>query len=265
MMARIATLFRKEILDLLRNRLALVPIVLVALVALALPFTIVVGVPAMTGESLANDADLLRVSHAAHAPDMLAEQSRVQLFLFQQFLLLFLLLPITGAMSLAAHAIVGEKQARTLEPLLATSISTLELLVAKVLGALVPTLAISTVALVIYFAGIALTADAGVMRGMLTVRTLLLTGAIAPLAALVSLQFAVIVSSRVNDPRTAQQFGVLIILPLTAVLAAQFTGSLSLTNGAIAFVGLILFLAWILLMAISVVLFQRETILTRWS
>ena len=60
----------------------------------------------------------------------------MQLFLFQQFLMLFLLTPITGAMALAAHAIVGEKQARTLEPLLATPITTFELLAAKVLGAL---------------------------------------------------------------------------------------------------------------------------------
>ena len=56
-------------------------------------------------------------------------------------------MPITGAMALAAHAIVGEKQARTLEPLLATPITTTELLVAKVLGALVPTLAISAAGL----------------------------------------------------------------------------------------------------------------------
>ena len=57
--------------------------------------------------------------------------------------MLFLLTPITGAMALAAHAVVGEKQARTLEPLLATPITTFELLVAKVLGALLPTLVIS--------------------------------------------------------------------------------------------------------------------------
>ena len=72
----------------------------------------------------------------------------MQWFLFQQFLMVFLLMPITGAMALAAHAIVGEKQARTLEPLLATPITTTELLIAKVLGALVPTLAISLAGLV---------------------------------------------------------------------------------------------------------------------
>jgi ABC-2 type transport system permease protein len=265
MSRRFVTLLRKEILDLVRNRVALVPIVIVALIALALPFTIAIVVPRMTGQPLADDADLLNVSRALDGRGTLAENARVQLFLFQQFLLLFLLLPITGAMSLAAHAIVGEKQARTLEPLLATPISTFELLVAKVLGALVPTLAISMAALAAYFAGIAIMADAGVIRGMLTARTLLLVVDIAPLAALVSLQFAVIISSRVNDPRTAQQFGVLIILPLTALLVAQFTGSLWLTNGMIALVGLGLLVAWILLTIVSVVVFEREAILTRWK
>jgi ABC-2 type transport system permease protein len=68
----------------------------------------------------------------------LSINGRVQLFIFQQFLIVFLLMPVTGAMALAAHAIVGEKQARTLEPLLATPLTTLELLMAKVLGALIP-------------------------------------------------------------------------------------------------------------------------------
>ena len=94
---------------------------------------------------------------------------------------------------------------------------------------LVPTMGISNAALAIYFIGIAATAEPGVLHAMLTLRTLLLVAVVAPLCALVSLQFAVVVSSRVNDPRTAQQFGVLIILPLTALLVAQFTGSMWLT------------------------------------
>ena len=149
----------------------------------------------------------------------------MQLFLFQQFLMLFLLTPITGAMALAAHAIVGEKQARTLEPLLATPITTFELLAAKVVGALAPTLAISLIGLVLYFGGILLFAAPGVAAAMASVRTLMLIVLVAPAAALVSLQAAILISSRVNDARTAQQFGVLIIIPLTGVLVAQFTGS----------------------------------------
>jgi ABC-2 type transport system permease protein len=136
--------------------------------------------------------------------------------------------------------------------------------VAKVLGALVPTLVISAAALGLYFAGIALTGDPGVTGAMFTMRTLLLVVDVAPLAALVSLQFAIVISSRVNDARTAQQFGALIILPLTALLVAQFTGSFWLTNGMIAAIGLMLFMVWILLTLLSVMVFERESILTKW-
>jgi len=188
----------------------------------------------------------------------------VQLFLFQQFLMLFLLTPITGAMALAAHAIVGEKQARTLEPLLATPMTTYELLTAKVVGALAPTLAISLAGLAIYFGGILLFAAPGVARSMASARTFALILLVAPAAALVSLQAAILISSRVNDARTAQQFGVLIILPLTGILVAQFTGTIWLSAGTLALLGIGLLGLWIVLTGLSVALFDRESILTRW-
>ena len=45
---------------------------------------------------------------------------------------------VTGGMSVAAHSVIGEKQARTLEPLLATPLKTSELLAAKVISAAIP-------------------------------------------------------------------------------------------------------------------------------
>ena len=84
-------------------------------------------------------------------------------------------------------------------------------------------------------------------------------------AALVSLQLAIVISSRVNDARTAQQFGVLIILPLTALMVAQFTGSWWLTNGAIVLIGLGLLGVWMALTLFSIAIFDREKILTRWK
>jgi len=168
-------------------------------------------------------------------------------------------------MALAAHAIVGEKQARTLEPLLATPMTTYELLTAKVVGALAPTLAISLAGLAIYFAGILLFAAPGVAASMASARTFALILLVAPAAALVSLQAAILISSRVNDARTAQQFGVLIILPLTGILVAQFTGTIWLSAGTLALLGIGLLSFWILLTVISVALFDRESILTRWK
>jgi ABC-2 type transport system permease protein len=263
-MMRIRALLAKEFLDLSRNRLTLVPVGIITILSLVLPFGIAVAIPFFTGQELGNDADLVKVSVVVGAQELLTPTARVQLFLFQQFLMLFLMTPITGAMALAAHAVVGEKQARTLEPLLATPITTGELLVAKVLGALLPTLAISLAGLGLYLAGIVAMAAPGVAAAMFSARTVMLVILVGPAAALVSLQSAIIISSRVNDARTAQQFGVLIIIPLAAVLVAQFTGSFWLSATALALVGLGLVGVWALMALFSVVIFERETILTRW-
>ena len=262
---RAGALVRKEVLDLMRNRAALLPVAISTIAFIALPLFVAVALPVMTGESLGADADLIRASLAVGPHEELTIDGRVQLFLFEQFLMVFLLMPITGAMTLAAHAVVGEKLARTLEPLLATPITTAELLVAKVAGALLPTLAIAIAGLLVYLALIAGTAEPGVTAAMVNARTFVMVFLVGPTAALVALQSAILVSSRVNDPRTAQQFGVLIILPLTALLIAQFTGSLWMTATALAFVALGLFGVWLLLTLVSVAVFEREAILTRWK
>jgi ABC-2 type transport system permease protein len=261
---RLRALIAKELLDLTRNRSALLPVAISTLAFLALPFVIAIVLPAATGHPLGDDRDLVRVS-AVVGHEELSANARVQLFMFQQFLMVFLLTPITGAMALAAHAIVGEKTARTLEPLLATPITTAELLVGKVLGSLIPTLTISLAGLVVYLLLIAITADAGVIRAMASLRTLVLTMLVGPAAALVSLQAAIVISSRVSDARTAQQFGVLIVLPLAGILVAQFTGALWLSAAALAFVALGLTGIWILLAVFSVAVFEREAIVTRWK
>src|SRR5215813_9475846 len=150
--------------------------------SLAMPLVIVVVVPTMTDSPLGHDADLVKVSAIAGARASLSADGQVQYFLFQQFLLLFLMTPITGAMALAAHSVVGEKQARTLEPLLATPITTIELLVAKVLGSLLPALAVTLAGLALYFAGIVVMAAPGVARAMAAPRTFLLIGFVGPAA-----------------------------------------------------------------------------------
>ena len=45
-------------------------------------------------------------------------EAAIQAYVFQYFLVMLVLGPVTSAMSVAAFSVVGEKQARTLEPLL---------------------------------------------------------------------------------------------------------------------------------------------------
>ena len=59
----------------------------------------------------------------------------MQLFIVSQFLILFMLMPLIIPVSIAAYSIVGEKTTRSLEPLLATPVTTAELLVGKSLAA----------------------------------------------------------------------------------------------------------------------------------
>src|SRR5262249_44325469 len=140
----------------------------------------------------------------------------------------------------------------------------LELLVAKVLGAFAPTLAIAVALLAVYFGAIARFAEPGVARGLLNTHSAILVLLVSPASALAALQTALAVSSRVNDPRTAQQFGVLLILPLSALLIAQFAGWTVLSTPMLALVGAGLLGVWALLAVVTVALFDRETILTRW-
>ena len=72
-------------------------------------------------------------------------------------------------------------------------------------------------------------------------------------------------SSRVNDARSAQQIGALIILPISGLLVAQLMGIMLLTLPVILFIGLALAGLNAGLMLIGIALFDRESILTRWK
>ena len=148
--SRVAALLVKELAELLRNRAAIVPVLFLALVTVVLPFLITILVPLVAGEPLASDPEFARAARRVGLPHTmpLSDEGAVQTFIFQQFMLLQLLIPVTGAMAFAGYSLIGEKQARTLEPLLATPITTTELLVAKGLGALLPSLGIMLGALV---------------------------------------------------------------------------------------------------------------------
>jgi ABC-2 type transport system permease protein len=184
---------------------------------------------------------------------------------FQYFLVMLVLGPITSAMAVAAASVVSEKQARTLEPLLVTPITTFELLAGKLLAAFVPSLGLTVISLVLYLVVVAVTAGDGVFGVLLGPRTFGVVFLIGPLAAMVALQLAVCVSSRVNDARTAQQLGVFVILPIPALLVAQIFGAVQLTGPVILGIAVILLAVNAGLMWLAIRLFDRETILTRWK
>src|SRR5262245_52359939 len=193
-------------------------------------FLVVVITPRLLGRTLEESGEFAeQAANAAQAMPELAHLSGnalAQTFVFQQFSLLLLLVPIVAAMSLATHAVIGEKQSKALEPLLATPISTLELLAAKVATPFIFALALSWSAAIIYLGGAAVFGERGVWQAVLGPRFVLMFALLGPLVELASLLMSVIVSSRANDPRSAQQVTALLILPVTAIFVAQMMGVL---------------------------------------
>ena len=183
----------------------------------------------------------------------------------RQFSVLFLLLPVFVPSVLASYAIVGEKRDRTLEPVLATPIRTWELLLGKALGALVPALSITLASAGLFVAGILAFAVTDRVRELVvTPGWLLAVGLDAPMLALIGIALIVAVSSRVNDPRTAQQISAVLIVPILALLFGQLAGVIVLGPALALGIGVILATIAAGALWFATRLFQREVILTRW-
>jgi len=265
---RVFALARKDASELMRNPGAIVPPILMVFASLLPLFLVIFIVPMVVGETLEQSGEF--AEDAANAvgriPELagLSGNALIQTFLFHQFSLLLLLVPIVSATALATHAVIGEKQSKALEPLLATPISTIELLAAKTLTPFVFALGLTWAAVALEVIGAVAIGEPGMWHSIVGPRLFLLFGVLGPLVELASLQVSVIVSSRTSDPRSAQQLTALLILPVTVVFVAQLLGLLivgprAILLGALGCLVLNLGLLWL-----GVRVFQRESILTRW-
>jgi ABC-2 type transport system permease protein len=266
--SRVTAMLGKELIDVRGRPGLLLPALFTGAISILLPVFVGVLVPAFTGERLSDSADMqvaLELYRDQTWARALGPEAAIQASLFQQFLVLLVLSPVAAAMSIAAYSVIGEKQARTLEPLLATPITTFELLLAKILAAFLPALALSLVCFAADLVAAATLAEPGVARALLTPRPLAVLFLMGPMASLTALSLAVCVSSRVNDVRSAQQLAVLVVLPITGLLVAQMAAGFVVTMGVILSISAIMAVANLALIRLGVSLFDRETILTRWK
>jgi ABC-2 type transport system permease protein len=259
----------KDAAELWRNPGALIPAIAIGLASLAPPFLVVVAAPFFSGEKLEESEEFAKGAELAIAliPELaaLTGNALIQAFVLHQFMLLFLMIPVVAAIAIAAHAIIGEKIARTLEPLLATPISTVELLVAKTLTPFALAMAVTWGTLVLFVLGVMAAAEPGVWRSVVGARSAVLFLIITPLLAMTAMLLAVIISSRVNDPRSAQQIAIVVVLPLTGLFVAQLIGQFVIGIGALLAGALALVLLNGALLWLGIRVFDRETILMRWK
>ncbi len=255
------TVLRREWIETLRNRLLVSTIVIPPVVLTIAP--IILG-------GLVNERALppeLEAQILAQRPEWASFTSGelAGAFAVQQFLVFFLLMPAYIPLSIATFSIIGEKQARTLEPVLATPIRTLELLVGKAVAALVPGVAAGWLTYVAFVALASVVYGPNLFGVVTDASWLVGVFVLGPAVGLSSVVAGVIVSARVNDPRVAQQIGGIVVVPIIAVTLLQATGTLLVGATGYLLLATIVFIVSLIGLRVGVSLFDREAILTRWK
>ncbi|MGD8455471.1 MAG: ABC transporter permease subunit [Anaerolineales bacterium] len=265
-MEKIWEIVRKEWSEVFKNRFVLFAVAFMPLIFTIIPLAILYSMGGSAeATQLAESMDAVPKEYAAMCGD-LTGQDCAQYFILSQFLVLFLMMPIIIPVTIASYSIVGEKTTRTLEPVLATPITTIELLLGKALAGVIPAMAVTWFSYGVFAIGTyILAASPLITKQLFNPLWLLAIFVVAPLLSIAGVSLAVMISSRVNDPRVAEQLSSLVVLPLVAIFMGQSFGLIQVNQTVVIWFTLGLLVIDALLLFFATQLFQRENILTRWK
>jgi ABC-type Na+ efflux pump permease subunit len=186
--------------------------------------------------------------------------------LLDAFSFLYVIGAALAPLGIAAYSLVGEKVQKSLEPLLATPTTDEEILAGKSIAAFLPAIAATYIGALIFT----------VLMDLFTHSTLnyyyfpnsnfaIILFLLAPLACILSVGYNILVSSRVNDVRTSQQLGTLVLIPLGAVYLLSELKVFSLTTDNMLVIATALAVLDVIVFYLVKTTFRREEILTKWK
>lgn len=262
---KIILILKKEWLQLRQQKGLLLATFFLPLVFTILPLAVTFGIGQAPLDSAHDIDQLLELLKSNPALAGLSQEELIQAAIGQPISVILFMLPVILPSIIASYSVVGEKVSGTLEPLLATPITTFELLLAKILTALIPTVVLTWLFGAIFVVGMMfVTLSHSVFVAIISVSWFLLFLLCGPLLSLTTIAATVAASSRASDPRSAQQISAVVILPVVLVLAGQFAGLLVLSPIFALLAALVLAMLAMLAIWIATRLFGREAILTRW-
>lgn len=253
----------REFLEIVRNRLLLLSIILPPIILATLPI-LLFGILGTTASRVPpNFVEMVLAGHPQWRD--LAENQLITAFTLQQLLIAYLILPGYIPLAIASYSVVGEKQSRSLEAVLATPVRTGELLAGKSIAALLPGVLAAWLAYGVMVAMVGMILGARMVGVVSEPTWLAAVFALGPAIGLVSVAAGIIVSSRVNDARTAQQIGGVILVPVIGLVVVQAVGSFVVEAPAYLGLAAIMTLLGVGLIRLGAAIFGRESILTRWK
>ncbi|MEM2109238.1 MAG: ABC transporter permease subunit [Candidatus Odinarchaeota archaeon] len=176
--------------------------------------------------------------------------------------LLNLVQPLMIPVYIAADSFAGEKERKTLEPVLAAPITDFELLLGKTLTSLIPALAascLSTSLSIISLNIIGFPVFGFIIYPVVPIMILYIIG--IPLMSLLTVFAMVIVSSKVQRVREASQVGGVVIIPILILFFTQIFGAVPLSLLVIAIYLVVVACIVIVLIFVSVRVFNRQRLI----
>lgn len=264
---RVWAVVRKDRLEVARNTQVLASLVIVPLVfAVILPAAVILlGNSGLLTSTIAGLQGFLDSLPAGVVPaDYSVEQTVVYTVVVYFMAPFFLVIPVMTASITASSSFVGEKERRTIEGLLYTPLSNRELVLAKALGSVIPSVLLTWAAFVVYTI-IVNGLGSRVMGGFFfpTWTWAVLIVALVPLVGFLATSLIVAVSGRSTTMQGAQGTAMFIVFPILALVVGQATG-LMLFDVPIALIAAAaLFVVDVAAFVFVVARFHRERIVTR--
>ncbi|KYK26388.1 MAG: hypothetical protein AYK23_03070 [Candidatus Proteinoplasmatales archaeon SG8-5] len=218
------------------------------------------GTNITTNDAYRTDSDLYDV----HLP---AELDMVAFYrtLMDSMLILFVMLPAILPTVLASYSFIGEKQNKSLEPLLATPTSDMELLLGKSLSVFIPTMTSTLVAFILFAVLVDYFTYSFFHEIMIPdARWIVAIVVISPLFCIMGIMINVLISSKVSDVRASQQIGSLVVLPIVALFIMSSMQLFALNMMMLLVLALFLVGLDGLVFWLSYKSFKREKILVEW-
>ncbi len=264
-MDKVKTIVSKEWAEVFKNRLVLFTVAFLPLIFIILPIATLVAINSFDDGSSMSTADEMPEELVGDLCVDMEEADCVQAYMLNLYTLMFMILPVAIPATIAAYSIVGEKTSRSLEPLLATPITTTELLAGKTIAAFVPAVGATWLAFLIYVVTARFMVNDVVFAQVIAPEWLIAIFVVGPLLTITAVSVAVMVSSRVSDPRVAEQLSALVIMPLILLIVGQSMGLILVNQTMIWVMAAVTAVLDVVLVYLAIQLFQRETILTRWK
>ena len=260
-MGRIAVVVRKEIAEIAANRglmasLSLMPVVVIAS-----------SLGVLAAYSFGDDPAFRAMAAELRPQGFEGTPQQVLLAATVRYAMgLFLMMPIFLPVPVASQSVAGEKERRTLEPLLASPITAFELMLGKSLSCVVPVLAITFVAFAVFAVGANLIAGRHFHALLVPDALFLFTVfVLAPLFSLFGTALTVLISAKVGDTRLAQTLSGLSVMVVIGVSTVQFFGLLGGGWSGFVAMALVALVGDLAMLVAAARLFDREALLTRWG